>query len=124
MTRRRQSSATSPRRTPRPTDVHASRGSAGAVVARALETDLPVLALPCTVRHDDQWSDPEGVRQVSSLIYTFPSEIRLDVLVHRGGRWYVFNEARTRVLGGPYGSKGEAEERLRQVDYYKAHPHH
>lgn len=37
----------------------------------------------------------------------------------QNGKWYVYSEDGTRRLGGPYGSKAQAEERLRQVEYFK-----
>jgi SPP1 gp7 family putative phage head morphogenesis protein len=43
------------------------------------------------------------------------------VIEKRGSRWYVLDEGRTRVLGGPYDSKAEAEKRLGQIEYFKAH---
>lgn len=47
---------------------------------------------------------------------------RLDVIVQEGGRYYVYSETTPRKrLGGPYKTRGEAEKRLAQVEYFKAH---
>lgn len=47
---------------------------------------------------------------------------RLDVIVQEGGQYYVYSETTPRKrLGGPYRTRGEAEKRLAQVEYYKAH---
>ena len=45
--------------------------------------------------------------------------VRFDHVVQRNGKWYVLNEARTRVLAGPYASKKEADDRLGQIEYFK-----
>lgn len=37
---------------------------------------------------------------------------------HRSDGWHVFSKD-GKNLGGPYGSKGEAVKRLRQVEYFK-----
>ncbi len=39
-------------------------------------------------------------------------------VVEKGGKWYVESEE-GKNLGGPYGSKGEAEKRLAQVEHFK-----
>ncbi len=39
-------------------------------------------------------------------------------VVEKGGKWYVESEE-GKNLGGPYGSKGEAEKRLEQVEHFK-----
>lgn len=46
---------------------------------------------------------------------------RLDHIVKRGGRYYVLNESRTRVLGGPYDTREQADKRLEQIEYFKSH---
>ncbi len=40
-------------------------------------------------------------------------------IVEEGGKWYVKSEDGSKNLGGPYGSKGEAEKRLAQVEHFK-----
>ncbi len=40
-------------------------------------------------------------------------------IVEEGGKWYVKSEDGVKNLGGPYGSKGEAEKRLAQVEHFK-----
>ncbi len=40
-------------------------------------------------------------------------------IVEEGGKWYVKSEDGSKNLGGPYASKGEAEKRLEQVEYFK-----
>lgn len=44
---------------------------------------------------------------------------RFDIVRERGGKWYVLSEDETKELGGPYDTEKEADDRLRQVDYFK-----
>lgn len=37
----------------------------------------------------------------------------------KGGKWYLFSQDGTKRLGGPYGSREEAEHREQQVEYFK-----
>ena len=41
------------------------------------------------------------------------------MIVKRGSYWFLYSKDGTRVLGGPYASKAEAETRERQVQYFK-----
>lgn len=40
-------------------------------------------------------------------------------IVEEDGKFFVLSEDGSKRLGGPYGSRGEAEKRLEQVDYFK-----
>lgn len=54
------------------------------------------------------------------ILPLLPACGRFDVVREQRGQYYVFNESETRVLGGPYTTQQAAEERLRQIDYFKA----
>ena len=47
------------------------------------------------------------------------SEVRTYRTEHRSDGWHVVSEDGKRHLGGPYETKGQAEERLRQVEAHK-----
>jgi len=49
-------------------------------------------------------------------------EDHFDIIERRKGGWVVLSEDGSKHLGGPYASKEEAVKRLREVDYFKAHP--
>jgi len=38
------------------------------------------------------------------------------------GKYHVYSEDGEKHLGGPYASKAEALDRLKQVEYFKSHP--
>lgn len=40
------------------------------------------------------------------------------MIVKSGGSWFVKSE-KGKNLGGPYGSRGQAQKRLAQVEYFK-----
>jgi hypothetical protein len=42
------------------------------------------------------------------------------MIVQSGGKFHVRSE-KGKHLGGPYGTRAEAEKRLRQVEWFKAH---
>lgn len=42
------------------------------------------------------------------------------MIVKKGTQYYVYSSDGSRHLGGPYATRGEAEKRLEQVEYYKA----
>ena len=42
-----------------------------------------------------------------------------DMIVKGKGGFYVKSEKTGKNLGGPYRTRGEAEKRLRQVEYFK-----
>jgi hypothetical protein len=42
----------------------------------------------------------------------------VNVIVKRKGKWWVVSKT-GKNLGGPYDSRGEAEKRLKQVEYFK-----
>jgi hypothetical protein len=42
-------------------------------------------------------------------------------IVEEDGKFFVLSEDGDKRLGGPYGSRGEAEKRLEQVEYFKHH---
>lgn len=44
---------------------------------------------------------------------------RSDRVVEREGKWYVLAESGDKELGGPYDTKGEADKRLGQIEYFK-----
>lgn len=44
---------------------------------------------------------------------------RVDRLVERGGKWFVYSASGDKELGGPYESRERAAERLRQIEYFK-----
>lgn len=41
------------------------------------------------------------------------------MIIKRKDGYYVLSEKTKRNLGGPYQTRGEAEKRLRQVEYFK-----
>lgn len=41
------------------------------------------------------------------------------MIVNRSGKYFVVSK-KGRNLGGPYASRGQAERRLHQVEYFKA----
>ncbi len=43
----------------------------------------------------------------------------LNVIVKRDNGYYVLSEKTKKSLGGPYRTRAEAEERLRQVEFFK-----
>jgi SPP1 gp7 family putative phage head morphogenesis protein len=55
----------------------------------------------------------------------FSDEPRVDVVVEEGGRWHVYSEGTPRKhLGGPYKTKGDAEKRLKQIEWFKRRAAH
>jgi hypothetical protein len=47
--------------------------------------------------------------------------IATDVLKEEGGKWYVYSE-KGKKLGGPYSNKKKANNRLREIEYFKHNP--
>lgn len=41
------------------------------------------------------------------------------MIVKRDGKYHVMSEDGSKHLGGPYASEDEAQQRLRQVEYFK-----
>lgn len=40
------------------------------------------------------------------------------MIVKKNNKWYVYSENGKMKLGGPYDTKAEAQERLKEIEYY------
>ena len=95
------------------------QGVGDAVTGKAIKTPPP----PTTPIHGQAGREAGAkVGRVGKLLNAIRS--RWDIsnrIVKRKDQWHVLSKDGSKHLGGPYKTKGEAVERLRQVEYFKAH---